>query len=324
MPPTRTLVPSSDGAGPGPTLVGSPPAASAWPQVASLAARQHGAVSRRQLLGLGLSGRQIDGAAKAGRLHRVHRGVFAVGHPRLSELGRWSAAVLACGSGAGLGYRSAAVLWALRASSAPTIELVVPRNSRSVRTGVLVHRHPDLASDELTVHHGIVVTSVARTLLDLASVVSADQLRRAIGQAETLELFDLRAVTPLLDRRPRHRGARPLAAALESWTDLPRTRSALEEQFPELCRRHGLPTPLMNSTVDGIEVDALFPDHGVAVELDGRRFHAGRTQWENDHERRARLVAAGWTLLAFTYRQVTADDGRFVAETLGAVLRRRA
>lgn len=244
--PTSISVPSRRGATASaavPITALSVPAAPAWPRVASLAARQHGAVSRRQLLGLGLSGRQIDAAAKTGRLHRVHRGVFAVGHPRLSELGRWSAAVLACGAGAGLGYRSAAAFWALRASSAPTIELVVPRNSRCVRSGLLVHRHPDLASDELTVRHGIAVTSVARTLLDLASVVSAGQLRRAIGQAETLELFDLRAIMPLLDRRPRHRGARPLAAALESWTALPRTRSGLEEQFPEVFDTTAYPCP---------------------------------------------------------------------------------
>jgi hypothetical protein len=293
-----------------------------WRRAAELAARQHGVVSREQLRRCGLSDRQITRATALSRLHAVHRGVFAVGHDRLSASGRRAAAVLACGPGVALGYRTAAAHWNLRSVSGPTIEIVVPRSSRPRHRNVRVHCHAQLHPDELAMHDGIRVTTVARTLLDLAAVLPATALRRAVGQADVLRLFDRHAVAPLLVRHPRHRGRRALEEVLRTWDEPDRVRSPQEETFPQLCARFGFPRPAINAVVLGMEIDAVFADHRIAVELDGYAFHSGAIQWEDDHEKRARLVAAGWTVLAYSWRQVQSDGGRLVRETLGAALMR--
>jgi hypothetical protein len=293
-----------------------------WSAVPELASRQHGAVSRPQLRALGLSDAQIDHALQAGRLVAVHRGVFAVGHSRLSSTGRAFAAVLACGGGAAVGYRSGAALWSLRPSSSPRVEIVVPRRSSAVHGGVVVHRHPGIGPDELTVCDGVPVTTVARTLLDLAAVVSIEQLRRAVKQGEILGVFDRREVERLIARHPRHRGARPLLTLLRSWSDPERTRSDLEIAFVDLCARHGLPQPLMNGTLLGYEIDAQFPGDGIAVELDGARYHENPLQREDDYAKRAVVEAAGLRFVAFTYRQVTDDGGAFPARILRQIMGR--
>jgi len=290
--------------------------------VPELAHLQHGVVARVQLRALGLTDAQIDDALHTGRLERVHRGVFGVGHVRLSSTGRAFAAVLACGEGATIGYRSGAALWSLRPSSSPTVEVVLPRRSSAVHDGVLVHRHPGIGPDERTVLDGVPVTTVARTLLDLAAVVSIEQLRRAVKQAEVFGIFDRREVERLIARHPRHRGATPLRTLLRSWSDPLRTRSDLEIAFVGLCTRHGLPQPLMNATFLGFEIDAQFPTHGIAVELDGATFHENPLQREDDYAKRAALEAAGLRFVAFTFRQVTDDAGRFPARILRQMFQR--
>jgi hypothetical protein len=296
---------------------------SAWWRVADAAATQGGVVSRRQLRDCGLSDRQIAGAIRHGRIHRVHRGVFSVGHASLTHEGRCVAGVLAAGPRSALGYRTAGAHWSLRPWSSRSVEVVVAGTSRPAHRGLVVHRHPDLGEDEVLRDAGVRVTTVARTLLDLAAVVPPTALRGAVGQAEILRLFDLTAVRALLDRHPRHRGAPALRHVLASWAGEPRTRSPQEAAFPDLCASFGFPRPVMNAVVLGMEIDATFPDQGVAVELDSRAFHRGVISREDDHEKRARLAAAGWTPLAYTYRQVHEDGGRFVRDTLGPALARR-
>ncbi|WP_026910009.1 type IV toxin-antitoxin system AbiEi family antitoxin domain-containing protein [Patulibacter minatonensis] len=297
-------------------------AADGWREIAALAAAQHGVVSRAQLRMLGLTDRQITRALRIGHLHPLHRGVFAVGHGRVTWEGRAAAAVLACGPRAALGHRSAGVHWNLRPWSSPAIEVVVAGSSVATHRGVVVHRHAGLRPDEVELHDGIRVTTVARTLLDLGAVLAPSALRNAVAQAELLDLFDLGPVLELLARHPRHRGARALREILRSWDAPPRTRSEQEEEFPDLCVRLGLPRPVMNATILGMEIDGSFPDHGVAVELDSWRFHRGIVRWEDDHEKRARLVAGGWVALAYTYRQQRERGGHFVLETLGPALAR--
>jgi hypothetical protein len=250
--------------------------------------------------------------------------VFALGHARLTSAGRWSAAVLAGGPGAALGYRSAGAAWALKPSFRRTVEIVVPSRNRPRLAEVEVHCHPGLLADEATTHDGIAITTVARTLLDLAAVLSPDALRKAVAEAETLQVFDLSEIRRLLARHPRHPGRRALEHVLASWATPVRIRSVLEERFVELCSRHRFPTPLMNSTELGLEIDALFPDYGVAVELDGAGAHRGFVAREDDYARRARLGAAGWAFFAFTYRQVTDGRGRFVADMLRPMFTGRA
>lgn len=293
-----------------------------WRRASELAVVQHGVATRKQLRAVGLTDHQVDRAIQQHRLHSVHRGVFAFGPGRPSQRASWSAAVLACGTRSALGYRSAAAHWELRPTSSPTIEVVVAASSRPAHRGVRVHRHQGLAAGEVTVHAGIRVTTVARTLVDLAAVLSPTDLRRAVGQADVHGRFDLRAVRAVLDRHPRHGGRRRLEGLLTTWTDPETVRSPQEEGFPDLCARFGFPRPVMNAELLGMEVDAVFFDERVVVELQSYAFHSGAIQWENDHEKRARLVAEGWTVLAYSWRQQRDDGGRFVRETLGPALRR--
>lgn len=295
---------------------------SRWQAAGRLAAQQHGVVTRQQLRAIGLTDHQITRAIRTARLQAVHRGVLAFGHGRLTQPGRWSAAVLACGPRAALGYRAAAAHWELRSTSASSIEVVVPRTARPVHRGVAVRCHPGMGTDEVVERDGIRVTTVARTVLDIAAVLPPGALRRAVAQADVLNRFDRRAVETLLRRHPRHKGRVALQQLLATWTDPTMVRSPQEETFPDLCARFGFPRPAMNAELLGMEVDAVFFDHGVAVELDGYAFHSGAIQWENDHEKRARLVGAGWTVLAYSWRQQREDGGRFVRETLGPALRR--
>jgi very-short-patch-repair endonuclease len=286
-------------------------------KIARLAERQHGVVALPQLVTLGLSQRAVSHRAAAGRLHRIHRGVYAVGHPVLPRYGRWMAAVLAAGPGAALSHASAAALWEIRPTAATRIDVSVPRaGGRANRPGLRIHRATALRSDEARRHHGIRVTTPARTLLDLASSLPRRALERALDQAEILELFDLRQLNNVIDAHPGQRGAGALAAALgghHAGTTV--TRSALEEAFLALCVAHALERPQTNVRVCGLEVDFLFAARQLVVEADGWRFHRTRRAFERDRERAAILARAGYQTLRFTHRQITRDPAA-VAETI--------
>ena len=208
--------------------------------IAALAARQHGVVSADQLLTCGLSRKAIRGRVAAGRLHAVHAGVYAVGHPAVGDHGRWLAAVLAGGSGAVLSHRSAAELWGLMPATSRIPDVSVPRGRRP-RATVSFHRPPRLDRVDLTARDGIPVTAAARTLLDLAAVLAPRQLERAFDEADRLHLLDRGRLRALCERRGqrgvrefRRLAARLLPAAVS-------TRSALEYRFLKLCRDRGLP-----------------------------------------------------------------------------------
>ncbi|HEX7300134.1 MAG TPA: type IV toxin-antitoxin system AbiEi family antitoxin domain-containing protein, partial [Solirubrobacteraceae bacterium] len=276
-------------------------------EIATLAAHQHGVAARRQLQALGLSRSAVGRHVTAGRLHRIHRGVYAVGHPRLTLHGHWMAAVLAAGPGAALSHASAAALWEIRASAAARIDVSVPSAAgRAKQARVRVHRTRRLRRDEVTVHQAIPVTTPARTLLDLASSLPRRPLERALDQAEILELFDLRALQRVIDAHRGERGARALAAALEDHhAGTTVTRSALEESFLALCAAQALERPQANVRVCGLEVDFLFAAQKLVVELDGYRFHRSRRAFERDRERDAILARHGLRVLRFSHHQVT-------------------
>src|SRR5262245_8618916 len=165
---------------------------SALPSVGDLARSQWGIVTRRQLIERGMSTRGVSDWARDGRLHRLHRGIYAYGHDQLRVEGRRLAAVMACGPGAALSHRSAARLWGISQGSSALSDVTVPsQNGRRKRDGIRVHRSARLAGDEVTVVSGIPVTTLARTLLDLADVLSPQALRRAITEAEYRSVFDL-------------------------------------------------------------------------------------------------------------------------------------
>ena len=287
---------------------GPPPPLDA--RVAALAARQHGVVALWQLSSLGLGARGAQHRAVSGRLHRIHRGVYAVGHPRLGAAGARMAAVLACGIGAVLSQRSAAALWGLLATAAARLDVTAASRGRSGPAGVVLHRTRCLEPVDVTERDGVPVTSLARTLVDLAAVVSDDQLARAVHEAEVLRLLDVGAVLEAIDRLPGRRGTGHLRALMAE-PDPGLTRSELERRFVGLCRTGGLPLPRLNAAVEvaggSFEVDALWPRERLIVELDGAHVHATRRAFHADRRRDAALAAQGHLVVRLTWQRVTRE-----------------
>jgi hypothetical protein len=285
-------------------------------QLAEIAASRDFVLALQELTGLGLSGRAVQHRVDAGRLHRVHRAVYSLVPPRaLTVRGRYRAAVLACtGSrhAAALSHRSAADLHGLRACHRRTVEVVVPGRSTHRHPGIQVHRSINLAPEDITVVEGIRVTSVARVQLDLAAVVPARGVERALDQAEVLGVFDLHALIDQLERNPRHPGAGRLRATLGRYnigTEI--TDSELEERFLAFCRAQEFPKPEWHGPIDPgdggvlLRPDAVWRDQKVVVEVDGERFHRTRRAFHDDRARDQRLVAAGWRVIRITWEQLT-------------------
>lgn len=284
--------------------------------IAQLAGRQHGVVARRQLIALGLSSGSIDHRLATGRLHLVYRGVYAVGHPRLTVRGKWMAAVLTCGEDTILSHRSAGAHWGIAPYAGRWIDVTAPGTRRSRRTGLIIHGGR-LEEEERMMRDGIPVTSVARTLLDLAEVVDRRRLVRAFERADRLELLDLRAVERVCQRSRGRHGLGSLLGLLPNLKPPPHTRSELERRFLDLCRDFGLPAPIVNATVAGFEVDALWPHAKLIVELDGYEFHRTRAAFERDRARDAVLQARGHRVVRLTQRRLTNEP----AATAGLIRR---
>jgi very-short-patch-repair endonuclease len=237
------------------------------------------------------------------RLVALHRGVYAVGHTGLTLRGRELAAVLACGPQAVLSHLSAGRLWALVRSGSSRIEVTAPR-SRERRSEWTVHTTRLLAVEDRDVMDAIPVTSVARTLVDLAEVLTEPRLARAIHEAEVRRLFDLRAVEAALarvaGRRGRHRLLRVLAAYRPEDHELD---SQAEGRFRALCHRHGLPDP-RPQLIEGYRVDFYWPQARLAVEVDGAAFHHTRRAFYADRARDRALAALGVQVLRVTWRDL--------------------
>jgi hypothetical protein len=214
--------------------------------IVELAGRQHGMVARRQLLGLGIKRGAIDARIERGILRPVHRGVYAFGHGSSRQDGRLMAAVLACGKGAVLSRRSAGQLWGIvpRRDHWPEVTC---STSAGTRRRITVHRG-SLAADEVGEVRGIPVTSVPRTIFDLAGMSSMRELERAFHEAEVRELRDALSLSHLLARYPRRRGARNLRTLLGAKTPAGITQTDLEELFVEFLDEYGLPRPIGSGT----------------------------------------------------------------------------
>jgi very-short-patch-repair endonuclease len=278
-------------------------------QVAWTAARQHGVVHRAQLLALGLSRAGIERRVAAGWLHRVHRGVYAVGHPGLTNRGRWMAAVLAGGADAVLSHRSAGALWGLSFDAQePEITASLHR-----RPGLVVHKGAIRPGETLTVD-GIRVTKVGRTLLDLAEVLTVEQLVDAIDKATNARHLGRGTLRPVINGARGRRGLKPLKQAL--LITRPQdvlTRSELERRALRLIRRARLEAPEVNVRLHGYEVDLLWRQHRLVVELDSREHH--EHAFERDRRRDADLLSRGWRVLRLTWRQVV-NDPAWVTEVI--------
>ncbi|MFL5901694.1 MAG: type IV toxin-antitoxin system AbiEi family antitoxin domain-containing protein [Solirubrobacterales bacterium] len=261
--------------------------------IAEIADRQYGVVSTGQLRGLGLDKDQILYRVRVGRLHRLHRGVYAVGRQGLSQRGRWTAATLACGGGAVVSHRSAAAPWGMLPDRMEAcVEISVPEHGgRRKRSGIRMHRSSTLGPAQVTHRLGIPVTVPARTFSDLERVASPPELRSAARQAAMLGLGIGTDVT--------HDG----------------TRSELEFRFLQLCKNSGLPPPGVNVRIGPFLADFVWPAERVIVETDGYRYHRGRAAFEADRKRDLELRALGYDVIRLSYRQVTDRP----AETASAI-----
>jgi very-short-patch-repair endonuclease len=282
-------------------------------QIAARAARQHGVVARWQLRNAGVGAKAIERRVADRRLRGLHRGVYAFGQVPITRPTRWMAAVLALGRDAALSHHDAAAALDLRKPPNGRIHVTAPR-SRRQRRGLVVHQGTLLRPDDVSVVNAIPVTSLPRTLLDMAAVLEPIELQRMWERAERLEVLDVRAVKTLLDRANGHRGIAPLRALLGCD---PRTaaqaESELERLFLDLVREAGLPMPQVNVLVEGFLVDAYWPQSKLVVELDGYEFHSDREAFERDHRKHVRLRSAGYAFLAFTYRQIVEEHATVIA-----------
>lgn len=251
--------------------------------LATIAARQHGLVSSAQLHWVGIDKDGVRRRVRAGRLHRVHRGVYAVGHPRLTFEGRCVAAVLALGEGAVVSHRSAAAIWGLlRPHEGPIQTTVRADGGRKKRNEIVIHRSATLTAAVMTRRNGIAVTRPGRTLRDLRRSVPQPVFRSAVRRGLDLRLISSSDLGPNPDL----------------------TRSELERMFLTLCRRHRFPQPEVNVRVGPYEVDFLWRDRGLIVETDGFRHHGSRAAFESDRGRDAFLQSRGYRVLRFTHHQV--------------------
>jgi len=266
-------------------------------QIAAIAEQQHGVVTVEQLRAAGIGKTEVTRRVQAGTLHRLYRGVYAVGHRSLSWRGRWLAAVLAAGDGAVLSHSSAAALWQfLRPIPGPIHVTVGAVVHRKPRAGLQFHRSRTLTPRDVTRRHGIAVTTPARTIEDIRGGVEPYLFRRALRQAE------------LAGHRVPHLSATK------------RTRSDLELLFLGFCDEYGLPRPLVNRKVHGHRVDFFWPEHRLAVETDSWEYHRGSVSFEDDHGRDLELRAHGITTRRYTGDQLEVAPKRVAADLRAALV----
>ncbi len=282
-------------------------------ETARIAARQHGRIAWGQLIAAGVDRCCIERWLADGRLRRVHHGVYAVGHQAPSLLGDYMAAVLACGDRAVLSHHAEAHVMRLRRGAPPPPEVTVPTLAGRARPGIVIHRVKLLHPHDVCVVDNIPMTTVPRTLLDLAPALDAEQLTRACHEAWIHHGTTPAFVEDCIRRNPGKKGAAKLRVALGADATL----SMLEDGFLALLRARCLPAPRTNVDHRGDKVDCHWPELGLTVELLSYRFHASRRAFEADIARRRRS-----SHLAFTYGDVFERADATIAE-LGAVMTSR-
>jgi very-short-patch-repair endonuclease/predicted transcriptional regulator of viral defense system len=289
--------------------------------IARLAGCQHGVVSRAQLAALGLEPHMVDYRVMVGRLHAVHRGVYAVGHRALTRDGMFMAATLVA-DGAVLSHRSAAALLGMRPADRSVVDITVGRQLRH-RDRVVIHR-AHLPPDEVTTRHGILVTSPARTLLDLAPLISPQELERAATEAEVQRLGSRTSLAALVARYPKRSGTAEIRRLLrDGQIGRNVTKRELELRFLTFLDAAKLPRPRINARVelplDRPEVDCLWAEHRLVVELDGFDTHRTRRSFEADRARDRTLQVAGYRVVRVTWRHLT-EESRLLAAQFRALL----
>jgi very-short-patch-repair endonuclease len=294
-------------------------------KIAAIAARQRGRVARQQLICAGIASSTVDRLLKSGFLHRLHQGVYAVGHLAPVELGRETAALLAARPGAVLSHLTAASLWNLRPQrSDGPVELTVWSVPTGRRAGIVVHRTSHLPSQDVRIFCGLPITSPARALADIAASLTTRELERALDEGLVRRIVRLGEVAEVVERLPNRPGMRALRNLLDHRRTTTLTRSQAEERFLELVRAAQLPVPEVNVPLHGFTVDFLWREQGVVVEVDGYRFHSTRSAFERDHRKTAVLGAAGLEVQRITWDQMDEESFAIVARLAKGLEARRA
>jgi very-short-patch-repair endonuclease len=291
-------------------------------RIAEIAEAQHGLITTTQLAGLGVVDRTARAWAADGRLHRVQTGIYAVGHRPLTPHARWLAGVLACTEGSVLSHRSCAALARFRRDWAGGVDVTVPGRIGKSREGLVVHRADLLLSREITEVAGIPCTTVARTLVDLATVLRPDQVEYTIHTAQSKRLVTRAEIAAVIAHLPGRRGTgvvrRILRLTDESEDD---ARSSNERRFRRIIRRARLPAPVGNYWValashpaGGVEVDFAWPSRRVAVEIDSAVYHETERARINDPARTRALMLAGWRVIRFSDRDLLERPAQVAAQ----------
>jgi hypothetical protein len=288
--------------------------------IRALAGRQAGNISRAQLLGVGLSEGAVNARLRTGALARRYPGVYALAPARQDPPARIAAAVLAGGPTAAASHATAAFLWGFLPRWDPPPEISLTSGDRRPRH-ILTHRCPSLQPRDVTRQHGVPTTSRARTVLDLAPRLAKKQLTRLVNDARREGHLRTDAVNDILERNPSHPGAKLLRPFVETTANP--TNSGFEDDFLAFTEKYGLPTPLINATVNGYEVDAYFPENNLIVECDGYDYHKDRAAFESDRERDAHHLAHGTPTVRLTRERLKHTPDR-EATRLTTILNQRA
>jgi very-short-patch-repair endonuclease/predicted transcriptional regulator of viral defense system len=281
----------------------------------ALATQQHGVISHAQLIGLGFDEQWIERRLRERRLNALHRNVYAVGHRRLALRAPWWGALLAYGPGAVLSHQSAAVLWGIRRKQQGPIHVTAPRGRQGLRrrTGIWIHRCK-FGTEDITSESGLPVTTVARTLFDLAEAAPYETLKGAAEEADRLKLLRRRKLENVCERGRGRRALRPARRLLEELRFPEEGRSPLEIRFAAFVRDHRLPEPVQNADVLGHEVDALWPAAKLVVELDSWEHHGHRAAFERDRVRDPKLLIAGYRTVRVTHLRLDREADRLATE----------
>jgi very-short-patch-repair endonuclease len=279
-------------------------------------------ISRRQLVALGYSRQAIEHRLGSGRLHAVHRGVYAVGRDEVSQKGRWMGALLACGDEAFLSHRSAAALYRIGGERNEVIEVSIRRRGEHHRRGIRVRSRPSLPSHDVGTLERIGVTSPVRTLLDYATLEPPNKVERAINEADKEDAIDPDALRRALDRYAGEPGVRKLRKVLDKDT-FRLSDQELELLFRPIAATAGIPVELTKVILNDFEVDFYWPSLGLVVETDGWRYHRTPSAQTRDALRFQLHTASGLTPVRFSHWQVKHEAGHVkdVLERTAARLR---
>lgn len=290
-------------------------------EVTRIAEVQRGLIHRRQLIQAGIGHDGIQHRLRGGRLHKLYRSVYVVGRPRLEPLAAAMAAVMQADGNGVLSHRTSGAIWGMVDAPESPIELTVAGNGLRSRRGLIVRRVNSLSAADVRIRKGLPVTSPARTLLDLAAVLTIDELESALAIARRRKLATDAEIRAAIDRARHSKGVATLRMLLSDGTHPRLTRSAYERKLLKLVNAAQLPEPIPNAKVEGIEVDLYWPKQRLIVEFDSVAFHSDRKAFERDRLRDQKLIAAGYRVLRITARQLDTTPEAVIARVAQALAR---